>query len=268
MTAEVDEGLAYVATLPAELHVQARLLRRLLDEVAGDARWAWLELGCSVAAGRADALSDLDLGLGCVGEAPPLDDVTAMLRRLGPVIEVAAAPWDGVPRWFAQYADGGQIDLLVVPAEVRPGRAPGAVALLDRSGRLRREFEPSVRRARPGEPRAWLLDGWEALGNVAKYLDRGSVLEALQALERARGRALQLHAVAADVDYPSFGLTSLLDAEHPSLPPDIEATWVPADAEQVRAAARLLADVLAAAADRAESGLDTPLRPWVLARLG
>src|SRR4051812_12495828 len=40
-----------------------RLLGGLLSAVEADQRFEWLELGCSVANGRGDELSDLDLGL-------------------------------------------------------------------------------------------------------------------------------------------------------------------------------------------------------------
>ena len=80
-------------------------------------------------------------------------------------------------------------------------------------------------RAGPDDPRNWLFDGWEALGNVAKYLRRGSVLEALEQVHRARERVFQLWAAGLGVPYPSFGLTSLLDEPSPSLPPGIEDTY-------------------------------------------
>jgi hypothetical protein len=66
-------------------------------------------------------------------------------------------------RWWVQYADGGQINLVVLPAANRPGRAPHSVALLDRHGRLAQTFTPHSWTAAPDEPRRWLLDGWEAL---------------------------------------------------------------------------------------------------------
>jgi hypothetical protein len=96
----------------------------------------------------------------------------------------------------------GQVDLVVLPAHDRPERAPGAVALLDRSGRLAGEFVPTALRPGPDEPRQWLLDGWEALSNVAKYLRRGSLLEAVDQLRHGRQRVLQLWAAGQGVDYP------------------------------------------------------------------
>ena len=102
-----------------------------------DECWEWLELSCSVAVGRGDALSDLDLGLGYTGtEAPAVGKVSALLRGLGPVVDLSAQAYEGRPRWWVQYTDGGQIALVVVAAQERPGWPPGSVALRDRAGPL------------------------------------------------------------------------------------------------------------------------------------
>lgn len=125
----MSDARQWINSLDPELAVQARLLDRLLTSVEADPRWEWLELGCSVADGRGDELSDLDVGLGHAGDdPPPVDEVTGMLRQLGDVVDVAAQPWDGLHRWWVQYADGGQIDLvdLVVLARGQPARqSPG-----------------------------------------------------------------------------------------------------------------------------------------------
>ena len=256
----------WIAGLGPRLAVQARLLDGLLTAVEADPRWEWLELGCSVAAGRGDELSDLDLGLGHADEAV-LSTVDGMLRGLGPVVDLSAAPHDGRPRWWVQYADGGQIDLVALPASGRPGLAPNGVALLDRTGRLAVGFTPSLWRAGPDDPRHWLMDGWEALANIVKYVRRGSLLEAVDQLHRVRGRIFQLWAAGGNVPYPAFGLTSLLDEPAPELPPGIGDTYAVPERVGVVAAARAAADLLHRAGERARPGLDTPLRPYVTARL-
>ena len=279
----------WIAGLGPELAVQARLLDGLLTAVEADPRWEWLELGCSVANGRGDELSDLDLGLGYLDEAA-LDGVAGLLRGLGPVVDLSAHPYDGMPRWWVQYADGGQIDLVAVPAERRPGLPSTSVALLDRAGRLAVAWTPSAWRAGPDDPRHWLMDGWEALSNIVKYVRRGSLLEALDQLHRVRGRIFQLWAVGGGVAYPAFGLTSLLDEPEPVLPPGIEDTYALPERGSVVAAARSSAELLhragARAGARARSGvgagagglgslgdlgspdgLDTPLCAYVGARL-
>lgn len=78
-----------------DLTIQARLAESLLDSVEADTRWDWLELGCSIADGRGDRWSDLDIALGHVGEAsPPRDEVDSMLRGLDAVVDLSAAPWN------------------------------------------------------------------------------------------------------------------------------------------------------------------------------
>ncbi|GAA0955748.1 hypothetical protein [Virgisporangium aurantiacum] len=256
----------FIGGLPPSLAVQKRLLAGLLTAVEADDRWEWLELGCSVAAGRGDELSDLDMGLGYLDEAV-VSTVDGILRALGDVVDVSAQPYGGLPRWWVQYADGGQIDLVAMPAADRRGLPPGSVALLDRAGRLSVPVRPSMLSASPDDPRNWLLDGWEALSNVAKYLRRGSLLEALDQVHRARERVFQLWAAGSGVPYPAFGLTSLLDEPGPSLPPGIHATYAVPEYESVKAAALATATLLAQAAHHAQRDLDTPLRAYVTSRL-
>jgi hypothetical protein len=264
----MNDARQWINSLGPELAVQARLLDRLLTSVEADPRWEWLELGCSVADGRGDELSDLDVGLGHTGDDPPaVDEVIGMLRQLGDVVDVAAQPWDGLHRWWVQYADGGQIDLVVLPAASRSGRAPGSVALLDRYGRLATTFTPRSWTAAPDEPRRWLLDGWEALSNVAKYVQRGSLLEGIEQIHRGRTRVLQLWAVGQGVAYPAFGLTSLLDDADAVLPAGIEATYPSPDRAGVLTAALATATLLHQAGHHAGPDLDTPLRTFVTTRL-
>jgi hypothetical protein len=260
------DARAWINGLGPDLAVQARLLNGLLTAVEADPRWEWLELGCSVAAGRGDELSDLDMGLGYL-DAAVVAELTPVLHRLGPVIDMSELPWDGMPRWWVQYADGGQIDLVAMPAERRPGLPPDGVALLDRAGRLSVRFTPAAYHAQPDDPRNWLMDGYEALSNVAKYLRRGSLLEAIDQVHRVRERVFQLWAAGGNVPFPAFGLTSLLDEPAVDLPDGIEATYPVPDRDAVLAAARAAAALLHRAGERARPGLDTPLRPYVTARL-
>jgi hypothetical protein len=57
--------------IAAHLPEHSQILGRLLDAIERDPVWRWLEIGCSVAQGRGDALSDLDLGLGVDDAAWP-----------------------------------------------------------------------------------------------------------------------------------------------------------------------------------------------------
>lgn len=260
-------GRAWAEELPDQLHKQKAKLAALIDAVDADARWEALELGCSVAAGRADELSDLDVGLFYGSSGRPDDDaVDRMVRGLGDVIEVSAQPWEGMPRWWVQYADGAQLDLVVLAADSRPGCAPGAVMLLDRMGLFAHQFTSSLLRTDPLTQRQWVLDGWEALSNVAKYLQRGSFLEAIQQLHRARERVFQIWSANQEVDYPVFGLTSLLD-DAGTLPPDIESTYPTIDRQEVVRAAEVLAGLLDRGGRAAVPPVDTPLGAFVLTRL-
>ena len=264
----MTDARQWIGALGGRLSVQAALLESLLSAAEDDDRWEWLELSCSVANGRGDELSDLDVGLGHRGGvAPPTDEVTQLVSGFGDVVEVSVQPWDCFTRWWVQYADGGQLDLVVMPAAHRPGRAPNSVALLDRSGVLAEEFTPKAWAATPEEPGYWLLDGWEALSNVAKYVRRGAVFEGIEQVHRARTAVFQLWAVGEHVAYPSFGLTSLLDDEHAQLPEGIEATYPLARQAQLLEAALATAAILRHAGHHARPELDTPLADYVITRL-
>ncbi len=261
-----DDPRAWIAALPAALARQAALLAALLDRLGPDPRWDWLELGCSVPAGRGDELSDLDVGLGYAGDPPADDEVTGLLYALAPVVDHQLQDWAGNRRWWVYYRDGAQLDLLVVPAQFRRnGRARGSVALLDRSGRLASEVAPRSLRATPAEPREWLLEGWESLSNLVKYVHRGSLLEALDQLHRGRACAYRLFAHAAGVDCPGYGLTSLLDDPRAPLPEGVHGTYAPVDRAAILVAASRLAELLAATGRRA--GVSSPLGPVIAARL-
>lgn len=254
------DGLA----LPAH----AALLRELTDRVSADARFVWLELGCSLPAGRGDTWSDLDLGLGVRGDVEAARPaVAALLADLGPTLVLHAHDWGGVPRWWVVYRSGLQVDLVALAADGRPGRAPDSVALVDRDGRLAHEFRPSISEAAPGDVEGWALDGWEALANVAKYLARGSVHEALDQLHRARTALLRTQAAAEGVRYPAFGLTSLLDDDRAALPAGLDATYAIADATSVRAAASACADLLDTVTARTRTAVPPALTAHVRALL-
>lgn len=258
----------WVRALERRLPSQGRLLSALVSAVKSDPTWEWLELSCSIARGEGDEESDLDVGLGYVGDdSPDPAWVTAMVESLGPLVDVSVQPWEQWHRWWAQYADGGQLDLVMLPADLRPGRAPQSVVLLDRADRLGSTFTPGSWQASPDSCEGWLFDGWEALSNVAKYLRRGSLHEAFDQLSRARADVFRLWAAGEGIPYPTFGVTSLLDEPGATLPPAIKSTYALPEAAPLLAAALALTDLLPAAAEHAQPGLDTPLRPYVTAKL-
>lgn len=245
------DGYAWIDSLPAELAGQREVLRRLLAAIERDSRWRWLELACSVAAGRGDTLSDLDLGLGVDPAAWPevLAGVPALVGGLGEVIDLLR---HRIPEWgdaehqrtFVQYANGVQLDLVVVPARQAVGTVPGAVMLYDATGLRAGVAEPSVMRANSDTIREWIFLGWTALADLDKYLRRGSLWEAMERLQQARLQVWRLWAVLHGVDYPVFGLTSVLDHPEVGSPPGIERTVAMLDGDDLRRAALACAQLL------------------------
>ena len=256
----------FLEQLARTLPLHASLLQRLLAALEDQDRVVWVEVGCSIPTERADELSDIDMGLGHLGD-PPIEMVDEILMGLGPVVDGGWAPWGEATRWWVQYRDGVQVDVVLMPEDRRNGRAPGSIALLDRQGQLAQEFTPTIMHASDQDIDGWHLDGWEGLGNVAKYLARGSLHEAADQLHRVRQDCCRLWAVGEGVDYPAFGLTSLLDAPDATLPDGLAESHVELRSEAIREAALQLVDTLSASAEHARTGLTSPLRQWTLDRL-
>lgn len=269
----------WLEALRARLPGHAELLDALLAICRDDDRIRGLELQCSIAREAGDELSDLDLGMAVRDEAweRVADELPDRLRRITQTVDVLAhtiAEWGTRPhrRLFVQYVDGRQIDLVVQPSSEVSGRVPGAIVLYDPDGRQAEQRVPTVVTASAGDVRTWEVLGWESLANVAKYLERGSAWEALAQLTEARDLALRLWAVAEDVPYPLFGLTSLLDADPPRLPDGLDATAARADLGELANAARACAELLRASSARARHRLgsgdpESPMAAWVSERL-
>jgi predicted nucleotidyltransferase len=269
----------FLDDLAAELPDHASLLAAVRDICRSDPRLRTLEIQCSVARGAGDRYSDLDIGIGVADDVfeAVVVELPARLRHLGETIELLVhriAAWGDRPdrRIFVQYADGRQIDLVVVPAETIRGRVPEAVVLHDPDERMASLRDVPLAMATPDDIREWEVGGWELLSNVDKYLARGSDWEARARLDAAREAALQLWAAGAGVRYPGFGLTSLLDAEPPRLPDGLAATVPEADPLDLPRAARACAELLRDAAARARDavgpgGAESPMARWVTERL-
>jgi hypothetical protein len=265
------------AALPA---AHRDIIDGLLAFAGSDPRVRFVELCCSAARGAADELSDLDLGLGVADEAWPdaAEDVLPALRRIGEVVDAIAhrmAEWGERPhlRVFVQYAAGPQVDLVALPAGSRKGLPPGSVALYDPDGRLAKPMEVPIRHATPTDVAEWTFLAWVALLDLDKYLRRGSLWEALDRLHEARAHVWRLLAVARGVEYPAFGLTSLLDAAgEPQLPPEMGETVAALDSVALRRAALALAgrlhDASASAGEMLGQAASHPrLAEYVRARL-
>ncbi len=262
------DARTWVAALPDELTRQRILLQGLLDALEGDPRWRWLELGCSVAEGRGDALSDLDLALGVAKEVWPeaVDDLVVLLTTLGKVVDSLRHRISGMgdrphQRIFVQYVNGVQLDLVAVPAHLPKGTQPENVVLYDPDGLRVKRWDASVLQADAATVRKWAFLGWTALGDLVKYLRRGSLWEAFERLHEARTEVWRLWAVSQKLRYPVYGLTVVLDHPEISLPPDIEATVASLDRTALLRAGLTCADLLDATTQSAALalGVDIPI---------
>jgi hypothetical protein len=263
------------------LGAHAAVIDHLRHAVTDDDRWRWLEVGCSLARGAGDELSDIDAGVGYEGgtEVGDLHAAgTALVEAGGAILDVLVhvmPAWpDDTRRFAVEYGDGVQLDLVLMPSERRPGLAEGSVAVVDKDDRLARPWRPGV--ADPPTPelaREWAMLGWWAISDVAKYLRRSSLHEAVERIAEARQQALRLHAAGEGVPYPTFGLVSLLDFPPYELPVTLDRTYcTPDDPAGVAAAAEATADLLqhasAAAAAALNATLDTAWSGSARARLG
>jgi len=199
-------GLDWIDDLPPELAGQRALLRGLLALCDADDRISWLVIGCSLARGAGDRLSDLDMAMGIRDE--DFEAARPGIRRavdgLGELVESYYHQLPGLTqaheRIFAQFADRSQVDLVLFPASVPGGSVPNVVALYDPDDRLviAGERKPVT----SGQIREWAFGGWCALADLGKYLRRGSTWEALARLNEARAQLWQLWAATLDVPDP------------------------------------------------------------------
>ena len=241
-------GLDWIDDLPPELAAQRALLRGLLALCEADDRIRWLVIGCSLARGAADHLSDLDMGMGIRDE--DFDAARPDLRRavdgLGELVESyhhqLPAVTQAHERIFAQFADRSQVDLVLFPASVPVGSVSNVVVLYDPDDQL--VIPGKAKPVTPGQVREWAFGGWCALADLGKYLRRGSTWEALARLNEARTQLWQLWAVSLGVPDPQYGLTSILDFAPGQVPPSFESTVADLDPGRLRDAARRVAIML------------------------
>lgn len=264
----VTRGPTELFSGAGDLPAHAEVLEGLRREVDDSERWRWLELSCSLAAGRGDQLSDIDAGVG-YAEPFALEDVeregAALVEAAGSTLGLlvhALPAWPpGVRRFAVEYASGVQLDLVLMPAHRRQGIPDGAIAIVDKDATLAVPWRPPV--ADPPtvrQAREWAMLGWWALSDVAKYLRRGSLFEAAERISEARQQALRLFAAARRVPYPVFGLVSLLDSELGELPGSLDRTYcVPNAPAAVAAAANATADLLEVASTSASEVLQAKI---------
>src|SRR6266699_6619162 len=241
-------GLDWIDDLPPELAAQRALLRGLLAWCEGDDRIRWLVIGCSLARGAADHLSDLDMAMGIRDEdfevARP--DLRRAVNSLGELVESyhhqLPAVTQAHERIFAQFADRSQVDLVLFPASVPGGSGPHVVVLYDPDDQV--VIPGEAKPVTPGQVREWAFGGWCALADLGKYLRRGSTWEALARLNEARTQLWQPWAVSLGVPDPQYGLTSILDFAPGQVPASFEGTVADLDPGRLRDAARRVAILL------------------------
>lgn len=261
---EVEQGARWLDELTPRLPRHGRLIAAIRDAVTADDRLRWFDVACSLAAGLGDEFSDIDCA---VGYREPLadDDVealgTQLVDRVGDVTDMLVHVMDGFPpgtrRFAVEYDDEIQLDLVVMPSNLMSGLRDREIALVDKDGALAgtatsRVFGPPDERT----AREWALMAWWWVSDVAKYLQRGSLYEAADRIERVRQQALKLYAAAQDVPYPLFGLTSLLDYAPFQLPDKVADTYPqPGSRASVETATAAVVELLADCSERAAARL-------------
>jgi hypothetical protein len=234
---EKDEARDWLAALPGELAAQRRIMTRLLDLCVAESAARIFLVGCSIGRGAADELSDVDCYIGTtpgtVGEV--IAAVHAALPEMGDLVDALDHSYGEFTRTVAQFSGTVQLDLVTATA-IR-GRRGDEVILYDPDGRMDRNRVAPADIVTPELIREWAFLGWEALANLAKYVRRGSLWEALGRLDAARDRIWALWAAARGARYPVYGLSQVLDHDPGDLPEGIEATVAGLDGTQLTAAA-------------------------------
>ena len=241
--AQPADARAWIESLPSTVEAQASVLLRLLEAAEAEPRIRALQIRGSIAHRTADEHSDLDTLVRISDDRyeATLADMPSLVRSIGPTLDVLFET-PGSPYLFVQYADGVQLELACRRASEAGGLGPGVVALLDRDGLLRDPVEPEA----AWDEELWLGWAWMALSDADKYLRRGSVWEALAAVEKARSLLLRHHAAAAG----SGG----------ALPDRLQETVAQLDPGSIRRAAYACAEILGGYEQR-------PFAELVLARL-
>lgn len=272
------DGLRWVENLPDEVAAQRDVLHHLLEAISQDPRWRWLEVSCSLAQGRSDRWSDLDMGLGVADDvwSQALSDLPQLVESVGEVIDslyhsLPAMGRQPHRRAFVQYANGVQLDLVAVPAHLPKGKQPESVMLYDPDGLRTELWDPSVLQPDAATIHEWAFLGWAALSDLAKYLRRGSLWEAEERLHEARGQVWRLWAAGIGLRYSIYGLTTVLDYPETGTPPGIDATVAVLDSADLHRAAlacsALLREVAKLAGEKWHAPLPDEFACYVVGRL-
>jgi predicted nucleotidyltransferase len=268
---------AWVDELPPELGTHALILRRMLAQTESDSRLRALQVQGSIGRGTGDRHSDLDVGLVVIDEAWPAitEEMPAFVRKLGDMVDdhYYFLPSDETPEIFrawAQFPDGIQLDLLLLPATRLLGSGPDGRTLLDRDGRLLRTDHP-MRLSDPAAIANWAFLCWQNLTEVAKYLERGLAVAAAEWLNSARQATISCWAAGHGVEYAGFANVAAgrLGISAP-WPDGLEQAYPIPESAAVLAAALALAEVQSRADAMLAVSLGIPPRPlasWVRSKL-
>lgn len=263
--------------MPEDMAGHVRILRLAIDAVKNDSRMMALQVQGSVGRGTADCYSDLDLGLVVHEGAWPsiAEDVPAMVRRWGEVVDdrqhlLPNADLPDALRAWAQFANGIQLDLLVLPATRFLGSGPDGRTLFDPEGIILPSDHPQ-RVAGAETVAGWASVCWHALTETAKYLERGRPVAAAEWLYPARQATISCWAAAHGLEFAAFPnvMAAQLGVSCP-WPVGLEKTYSVPEPQAVLNAARDLADLQVRTDALLEARLGIKPRPlagWMSSRL-
>ncbi len=264
-------SIAWLDELPEELAHHVTILHRMIDEVNRDQRFRALQVQGSLGRGTGDKYSDLDVGIVVRADAWPeiVDDLPALIRRLGEVVDdyYEYQPFGADPqvlRSWIQYANGIQLDLLVVPETAVLGSGPDGRSLVDPDGLLPRTDNP-MRRSGPADIARWSFICWGALAETAKNVARDRPVSAIEWLNSARRATISCWAAAHDLDFAAYAnvVAATMDVSGPWLD-GLERTYPEPESISVGAAALELARLQTQVDALLAKRFEIHPRPWAV----
>jgi predicted nucleotidyltransferase len=223
------------------------LLEHMQALAAADQRVLGLLLYGSRVTGKADAFSDLDLGVITTdaGARELVRERAALLAQVGEVLFLE--DFGDPTHTHAILADGAAFEFIVRPIGELVDDGPHQI-VLDKDGQVAAALARKVAR----EPEVFSAEGvrrqiqyfWHEVEHLVTALGRRDLLWAHGGLEEMRGICLRLARAAAGVDAedeePYWKVDTALDAE---LLERLRATIVPAETAPMRRAAGELLEI-------------------------
>jgi predicted nucleotidyltransferase len=207
-----EDSAAWLDQLPAEMAAQAGVLRGLVAIVRSDERLVALQVQGSIGRGEGDRMSDLDVGLVIRDTQWPFiaDDVPAMVHSLGEVVDdhyefLPRLDAPEVLRAWAQFANGVQLDMLVLPSNRTLGSGPDGRTLVDPEGVLPRTDHP-MRLTNTDLVAKWSFLCWHNLSEAVKNIRRKRYVAAAEWYGSARLATISCWGVAKDIEYAGLAI--------------------------------------------------------------